>query len=62
MDTSRKLRRSGPNGVTCLGNNEPDGKNYLANWNGVSIGCWDKEEAERTVEILRQREFTKDKS
>lgn len=39
--------------MTCLGNNEPDGKPYLANWNGVSVGCYTKEEAIRVVEQLR---------
>jgi hypothetical protein len=40
--------------VTCLGNNEPDRKPYLANWNGVSIGCYTKEEAAAKVIQLRE--------
>jgi hypothetical protein len=49
-------RRGGPNGVTCLGNNEPDGKSYIANWNGASIGCCTKAEAEALVQQLRNLE------
>lgn len=52
-------RRGGPNGVTCLGNNEPDGKPYLANWNGVSIGCYTREQAEHMVQLLRLSEPVK---
>lgn len=53
---NRPIRRGGPNGVTCLGNNEPDGKSYLANWGGMSIGCHTKQEAEQMVAHLRELE------
>lgn len=46
-------RRGGPNGVICLGNNETDGKSWLANWNGISIGCYTRKQAEATVQMLR---------
>jgi hypothetical protein len=52
--SNHQVRRGGPNGVTCLGNNEPDSKPYLANWNGVSIGCYTKEEAAAKVIQLRE--------
>ncbi len=48
----RPIRRGGPNGVWCLGNNEPDGNAYIANWNGASIGAKTREEAERKLRQL----------
>ncbi len=50
-------RRGGPNGVWCLGNSEPDGKNWIANWNGSSVGCFTQDGARRMVKTLMDAEF-----
>jgi hypothetical protein len=52
----RKPRRGGPNGTWCLGNNEPDGLSYIANWNGRSTGCATKAEADAMVQQMRREE------
>ncbi len=48
-------RRGGPNGVWCLGNNEPDGKNWIANYDGESVGCRSREAAEAVYYALAGR-------
>jgi hypothetical protein len=50
---NRPVRRGGPNGVTCLGNNEPDGKPYIATWNGISVGAKTREEANIKLRQIR---------
>ncbi len=53
----RQNRRGGANGTWCLGNNEPDGKPYVANWNGRSEGCSTQEEAHARVQQMRLEEL-----
>jgi hypothetical protein len=52
MNEELKPRRGGADGVWCLGNNEPDGKNWLATYKDESIGCYTKEEATQVYKIL----------
>lgn len=48
----RKPRRGGADGVWCLGNNEPDGKNWLATYKGDSVGCYTEQDARQIYKLL----------